>query len=231
MKRFVVILLILCLILAGCTAGKDGKKNGQSNALNPVDGQGLENNDDNKDTENQDSNQSSKNPGSVQSPVNSGNKTKDIVTVDDRNLILEDIAENIAEETVIKDFLYTITAEFDSKYDILAHIEPHVISIESEKEQFNNGIYVRLCKIHKISTLTEKEYKDEQNPLCYYNWEEIVNKHDLSDYKIVNIDYTIESSGQAPQWGNGTYNRSFVVGKTAKDNSYKIFDFGMPRDR
>lgn len=158
-------------------------------------------------------------------------KGKSNVSVDDRNFILEDIPENIAEETVIKDFLYTITANFDSKYDILADIEPHKISIENEKKQFKDGVYTQSYKIHKISTLTEKEYNSEQNPLYYYGWKEIVDEYNMSDYKIVNIDYTKKLSEKAieqgPQWGNGTYNRSFIVGKTARDNSYKIFDFGM----
>lgn len=153
------------------------------------------------------------------------------VNVEERYFILEDIPESIAEEIVIKDFLYTITADFDSMYNTLADIEPHKVSIENQKKQYKEGIYTQSYKIHKISTLTEGEYNNEQNPLCYYGWEEIVNEYNLSDYKIVNVDYTKKLSDKAmergPQWGSGTYNRSFIVGKTAEDNSYKIFDFGM----
>lgn len=153
------------------------------------------------------------------------------ISVGDRNFILEDIPKSIAEETVMKHFLYTITADFDSKHNILADIEPHKISIESEKKQFKDGVYTQSYKIHKISTLTEKEYNSEENPLHYYGWNKVVDEYNLSDYKIVNVDYTKKLSEKAiergPQWGDGTYNRSFIVGKTSKDNSYKIFDFGM----
>ncbi|WP_148865617.1 hypothetical protein [Thermosediminibacter litoriperuensis] len=69
---------------------------------------------------------------------------------------MEDIPENIVEETVMKEFLYTITAEFDAMSDILADIEPHRISIENEKKLFEDDIYIQSYIIHEISTLTEK---------------------------------------------------------------------------
>lgn len=149
---------------------------------------------------------------------------------------MEDIPENIAEETVIKDFLYTITADFDAKSDILSNIEPHKISIESEKKKFEDNIYTQSYIIHEISTLTEKEYNeqkldnDKQNPLYYYGWEECIEEYKLTEYEIINVKFTQTLSEKAnklgPQWGDGTYNRSYIVGKTADNNSYKIFDFG-----
>ncbi len=67
--------------------------------------------------------------------------------------------------------------------------------------------------------------------MYYCGWKEIVNEYNLSDYKIGNVDYTEKLSNKGmkkgPRWVNGTYNRSFIVGKTAEDNTYKIFDFGM----
>lgn len=159
------------------------------------------------------------------------------VSVDDRKFVLEDIPKNIAEETVIRYFLYTINADFDAESVILSDIEPHKISTENKKKQFKDNIYTQSYVIHKISTLTESEYSEreldngEHNPLYYYGWKERIKEYKLTEYKIVNVNFTQTLSKKAieqgPQWGNGTYNRSFIVGKTADDNSYKIYDFGM----
>ena len=159
------------------------------------------------------------------------------ISVDDRSFTLEDIPENMAEEIVIKDFLCEITADFGAKSSILANIEPHKISIENDKERFKEGIYMQSYVIHEISTLTEKEYDKKEldnghlNPLYYYGWDECVEKYKLTEYEIVHVNFTQthskKSNEQGPQWGNGTYSRSFILGKTAKDNTYKIFDFGM----
>ncbi len=164
-------------------------------------------------------------------------KDKSNISIDDRNFVLEDTPQNIAEETVIKDFLYTITAEFDAKYDILSDIEPHKISIENQKKQFEDNIYTQSYIIHGISTLSEKEYSEqkldngEQNPLYYYGWKECIEKYKLTEYEIINIKFTQTLSKRAieygAQWGNGTFSRSFIVGKTADGNDYRIFDFGF----
>lgn len=91
--------------------------------------------------------------------------------------------------------------------------------------------------IHKISTLSEKEYgkreleSGEPNPLYYYGWEDLVDKYKLIEYKIIYVNFTQTHSEKAikqdPQWGDGMYSRSFLVGRTSEDDSYKIFDFGM----
>ena len=54
--------------------------------------------------------------------------------IDGRSFILENTPENIAEDIVVKDFLYSITGEFDKKFEILADIDVHVISIDSENQ-------------------------------------------------------------------------------------------------
>ena len=153
------------------------------------------------------------------------------IEVDDRSFILEDTPENGAEETIVRDFLYTITTDFEAKYDIVADIEPHRISIESEKKDFKEGIYVQSYIVHKIVTLTEKEYNDERNPLYYFGWKDRVTEYDLTDYRIISVDFTVKLTEKTiqlgPQWGDGTFVRSYIVGKTDKDSAYKIYDFGM----
>ena len=64
-----------------------------------------------------------------------------------------------------------------------------------------------------------------------FKWEERIEKYKLTEYKIVHVNFTQthskKANEQGSQWGDGTYCRSFIVEKTAKDNTYKIYDFGM----
>lgn len=159
------------------------------------------------------------------------------ITMDDRVFKLEDIPENMAEEIVINNFLYSITADFDNMSDIVADIEPHKISIENAEKNFNDGIYIQSYIIHEVSTLSENKYsereteKGEPNPLYYYGMQEIIEKHNLIEYEIINVNFTQTHSKKSneliPQWGDGTYSRNFIVGKSFDDNDYKIYDFGM----
>jgi len=149
--------------------------------------------------------------------------------VDDRSFILEDIPENVFEDIVVKDFLYSITAEFDKKYKILADIEPHLISIENEKESFEDGVYIKSYVIHKITSLTEEQYSQETlengeiNPLHYRGWKKRIDDYSLIEYEIINVNFTLtyspKKNERGPQYGEGTHNRSYIVGKTVDDGS------------
>ncbi len=159
------------------------------------------------------------------------------INVGDRIFKLEDMPKNMAEEIVVNSFLYSITANFNGMSDILSKIEAHKISIKNEEKNFNEGLYIKSYTIHKITSLSEDEYdqerldNDEANPLYYYEWQRIVEKYNLKEYEVITVNFTQVHSDKSiesgPQWGDGTYERSFIVGKAPNDNNYKIYDFGM----
>lgn len=70
-----------------------------------------------------------------------------------RSFTLDATSQTEAEETVVNNFLYTITRDYDGWSEILADIEPHRILIENEKENFNNGIFIKSYTIHRIITV------------------------------------------------------------------------------
>lgn len=164
-------------------------------------------------------------------------KGETMINADGRIFKLEDTPKNMAEETVVNNFLYSITADFNGMSDILAEIESYKISIKNEEKNFNEGLYMKSYIIHEISTLSDDEYNqeklenDELNPLYYYGWQKVVEECNLKEYEIITINFTQVHSDKSiesgPQWGDGTYNRSFIVGKSPDDNNYKIYDFGM----
>jgi hypothetical protein len=147
--------------------------------------------------------------------------------VDGRNFTLESIPNNIFEEIVVREYFYTITAEFDKKHEVLANIEPHSISVENEKRNFAEGIFIKSYVIHGITTLTVEQYNDETNQLNYWGWQRVVNEFGLIDFRIVNVDFSVIFSNGGIQWSDGTYNRSFIVGRNNQDITYKIYDFGF----
>lgn len=159
------------------------------------------------------------------------------IEVDGRSLLLEDVPGSAAEEAVILDYTYTIKAEFEKKRDILADIEPHAISIENERANFEADVYIQSFVIHQIDRLEEAEYLSEtladgaRNPLYYYGLEDEVRAHALEEYTVVRVHFTQALSAAAnargPQWGDGTYERSFLVGKAAGEDAFKIYSFGM----
>lgn len=159
------------------------------------------------------------------------------IEIEGRGFQLEDIPENIAEETVINDFKYSIVGDFKNLSNILADTEALNISIENQEKDFNEGNYIQSYIIHEISTLSKDEYNQEKledgkyNPYHFYGWEENVKEYNLKEYEIINVKFTQKHSDKSielgPQWGNGTFNRNFLVGKSSKDNNYKIYEFGI----
>jgi len=159
------------------------------------------------------------------------------VRVDGRSIVWEDGPENNFEYMVFLFFAYEITQEFYKKAQILPITEESRRLIEADKANLEEGIYIQSYVLHKISVFSDEEYARERldsgeiNPLFYYGLEALVEKYKLSEYAVVNVDFTITHSEKAtsmgPQWGDGRYNRSFLVGKTEDDSDYRIYDFGM----
>lgn len=158
------------------------------------------------------------------------------INIKDRSFKLEDIPKSMAEEVVISNFMYSIIGDFDSLSKIIADTEIHNISLKNQEELFDEGNYIQSYIIHEISTLSENEYNQskletgENNPLYFYGWEKTVENYNLKEYEIINVKFTLKHSEKSialgPQWGDGTYNRNFIVGKSSKDNNYKIYEYG-----
>lgn len=118
------------------------------------------------------------------------------INENERSFELEDIPQNRAEETVINDFMYSIIGDFDSLSKFVADTKTNNISLKNQEEQFNGGIYMQSYTIHKISTLSEREYSQEKlengehNPFYFYRWKEYVERHNLKEYEIINVKFT-----------------------------------------
>nr|WP_312576977.1 hypothetical protein [Sedimentibacter sp.] len=143
------------------------------------------------------------------------------IQVGDSYFLAEDKPETTQEELVYQNFLYKVERNFDEKYEILSNTETHKISIENEKSNTDPDIYTSYV-IHEISTVDKSEQDADK----------ILKKYNLSEYEIINAIYTQKHSPKlltlGPQWGDGTYSRNFIVGRSKTDKSYKIYDFLLP---
>lgn len=144
------------------------------------------------------------------------------VKLGDKYFIAEDTPENKQEELIYFDFLYTVNGEIHKKTDILANIEPLRISLENERENIEPENYTSYV-LHSLSTIPDKQSQ---------NVDHTIKKYSLTEYEIINAVYTQKHSNIKsiidPHWGDGTYSRNYVVGKTAEDDTYKIYEFLMP---
>lgn len=139
----------------------------------------------------------------------------------DLYFLAEDQPDTAQEELVYLNFLYKVEKNFDKKYELLSNTEAHKISIENEKSNTDPDIYTSYV-IHEISTVDKSEQDADK----------ILKKYNLSEYEIINAVYTQKHSLKlltlGPQWGDGTYSRNFIVGRSKTDKSYKIYDFLLP---
>lgn len=135
-----------------------------------------------------------------------------------RYFYAEDTPESIQEELVYLDFLYSVEGDYEKKYDIIS--DRHLISIENESKK-DPDVYSSYV-LHSITTV-DKNLRD---------YEYFPEKNNLTEFEVINVVYTKKDSlnltVMGPQWGDGTYSRDYIVGKTAEDKDYKIQDFMMP---
>lgn len=140
----------------------------------------------------------------------------------DKYFIAEDLPNNKHEEIVFSYFLYDVEEEFDKKIKILADDETSKIIIENEKKNKSLGLYTNYV-LHNLSTIPDKESQ---------NVKDLIDKYKLIEYEIINAVYTRKDSDTlrylGSQYGDGTISQSFIVGKSANDEDYKIYKFLMP---
>ena len=136
----------------------------------------------------------------------------------DKYLYVEDTPDSIQEELVYLDFLYSVEKDYDKKNDIIS--DRHRISIDNERKT-DPDVYSSYV-IHSITTV-DKNLRD---------YEYFVKKNNLTEFEVINVIYTKKDSlnltVMGPQWGDGTYSRGYIIGKTAEDTDYKIHDFMLP---
>lgn len=146
---------------------------------------------------------------------------------DGKSYRLEDTPDNEAEVLVAENLLCAVNGDFDREAQILGDTKYNRIDIESEKTGFQRGTSVQSYVIHRLSSLPEGRNTEEDR-----EWVQSAEKEfGLTSFRVVTAVYTAQwPEGVIPQWGNGTYTREFLTGRTEKEPVEKLYDFGMPYD-
>lgn len=147
------------------------------------------------------------------------------VKIKDRSFVLQDTPKNTPEELVEKDFLYSITREFDKKNALW--VKSEITQVDSTKVSDEN--LMQSYTIHQLSIVPNDKYRDDDEKLLI---NDTLSRYQLKYYCIVNAIYTqkwpTHAISRDMQWGDGTYNRNYIVGNTAQDSEYKIYDVDAP---
>lgn len=148
-------------------------------------------------------------------------------------LLVESHPQTAQEELVYLDFLYNVNKDFSKLQNILAPIKGLQISLENSKKETDASLYTSYI-LHQFSTLDPSLINQASagHRYAYYGLDKLVKECKLVDYQVINVVYTQRHSkallALGPQWGDGALSRNYLVGKAHDDESYLIYDFGMP---
>ena len=156
-------------------------------------------------------------------------------TEGDRTLTVQDVPENLAEEILLTNYYFGTVSEFDG-LSALQGSDSLRISAENERKQAAEGIYFENVTIHKFDTLTKEDFEpggayfaDAERSFKFVDTANFMkDAYGLTEYAIVYVDLSWQWSEKAlsmgPQLSDGRYERLYLVGKTAKDYNWKIYE-------
>ena len=156
-------------------------------------------------------------------------------TDDDRTLVIRDIPENLAEETLFTNYYFGTVLEFNGLV-ALQGSDNLRISAENEAKNAAEGIYFTNVTIHEFDTLTKEDFEpggkyfaDAEMSFNFVDQANFLKEgHGLTEYAIVYLDLSWQWSEKAqsmgPQLGDGRYERLYLVGKTGEDDAWKIYE-------
>ena len=134
---------------------------------------------------------------------------------------MEDTPNNLAEAAVIDWYRLNWTEETE-KLDLVCG---------NESLLFGSPSFFQSYTIHKLTTLPPDDFTVENMPFLdsFFRWlREDIREFGLTEYTIVYTDlsweWTPEQLALGPQLGNGRYERLYLVGKTAPDLGWKLYE-------
>lgn len=141
----------------------------------------------------------------------------------DRTLILDDTIENNLEAMIYEYYHSKISGDFSKVKNMIAENEALTISIENEKEQFDEGIYFNKIILDEIDVVDKEDALDISNK----KKQEIIstlNDLGMTEFAIVEVESKVKLNekylSMAPQISDGDMSRCYLIGK--KDNAYKL---------
>lgn len=155
-------------------------------------------------------------------------------TNEDRTLIYEDGPENVVESLVAYLYYCENMVAYD---DLLKHVGEGSFRLATQNaaEQADE-LYFDTVILHGLDTLSEDDFEpggayfaDEKTAQRFVDeLTAFVEENALTEYTVVYVDLSWMWSESAldmgTQLGNGRYERLYLVGKTAQDDGWKLYE-------
>ena len=152
---------------------------------------------------------------------------KDRYVFDDRVLLMEDTVDNELERVVFEHYYCISSAQFDQLMALVGENTSLQITSKNEEKNFNEGIYMSERVLHSLETLPATAIQG----VSQYVKDDIAEKlakHDLTAYAMVSVDiswkYNELYASMGPQLEEGRYMRYWLLGKTASDPAYRLYE-------
>ena len=144
-----------------------------------------------------------------------------------RHVKYENMPSDEAQLAAAWDFKYMGLAQFDMCPRLFHQDQPDSLNFEQNRQDYEEGRYIREYIVHSFETLPTVEYGDRKT---YYD--EKARSCGYKEYQVVRVHFSQKWSDKAleraPQWGDGEFTRDFAVGKeTGLKSKWKIFELGM----
>lgn len=154
-----------------------------------------------------------------------------------RDLVLEDVPENTAEELVAQYYIHQLRGDLEAQLPLMGE-ESLQITAESDAGLVQRNIGFRSVILHDITMLKLEDYFPGAG---YFETEELVQRFaeeqlrqigesGLSQYTVVYVDlsweWTPEAMALGPQLGDGRYERLFLLGRAGEGADWKIYNIG-----
>jgi len=154
---------------------------------------------------------------------------------EDRVLVWEDAPENMVEQIVADSYRLEASFDFEALEELMGWSSLQ-ISTRNEAESAAEGMYFTKTIIHSLATLSKHDFapnegyftEEEQSARFIADLSKIVTEYALAEYSIVYANLSWEWSEAAlalgPQLGDGRYERLFLLGRAAEEESWKIYE-------
>lgn len=131
------------------------------------------------------------------------------------------------EKVVLDTFKVQINDNYDKLKDLYIDDEKFNYWGKVYKEHLEEGLYAEEINVHKLKTLSESEYYDNNSALNNYDYMDRLKKYNPYKFEIVEINYTIKLTdkfNKIAQFPNGNYTECFIMVKKNKNSEWRIFD-------
>lgn len=148
-------------------------------------------------------------------------------TFEDRHFVCQDSTLNEVEYLIYSYYYFEAVGNFDKIMDLVGEDESFRNSVQNEKKQFEDGMYMSESIIHDLSTLTMEDMQQvSDSNKTYINRE--IEENELVEYVIVKVEvswkYNAKRWYSSPQLPEGRYERYYLLGKTEDAGDFRIYE-------